>query len=265
MLLYHYTTLSALIGILGEKEICFWGSRYDSMNDPGDYLFAKNIIIPKAKEWCEENIGIDEEIEDSQFYPYIVSFSELGDNLNLWRMYHGEVCLELDGDLIRNACTKEGIQFSKCSYSGNTEEELQKAIAEVGQQINIYDDDDLDFLKECCVFIKHKDYESEREWRMYKSDFDGCIASFFPVTKKVLFRDISEIPQDVQVKGVSNNDLILYKEFKFDKDILKGILIRTQSENSFQKLKTHLSLVLQSRGYELSDDCIKMTQTKFNN
>ena len=53
---YHYTSLDALVGILKREEIkdfkgkmntksslVFWGSRYDCMNDPQDYLFASKV------------------------------------------------------------------------------------------------------------------------------------------------------------------------------------------------------------------------------
>lgn len=46
MFLYHYTKIDAAISII-KNGLCFWGFRYDSMNDPTDYVFARDTILPQ--------------------------------------------------------------------------------------------------------------------------------------------------------------------------------------------------------------------------
>ena len=81
--IYHYTSLDALVGILkkeiddssGKREkqnsLTFWGSRYDCMNDPQDYLFASKVVLPKILKAFElrEDISEDILIEQTSRYP----------------------------------------------------------------------------------------------------------------------------------------------------------------------------------------------------
>ena len=54
MNVYHYTSLDAVRGILRDKDICFWGTRYDSLNDPTDCAYAEEDILPEFKEFLKE-------------------------------------------------------------------------------------------------------------------------------------------------------------------------------------------------------------------
>ena len=261
--LYHYTTFEALLGILEENNICFWGTRYDSMNDPQDYLFAQNIVIPKAIDWCYKKYGKDEANDYLEIYPYVVSFSEHGDDLNLWRFYHSQVCLILDKELLASECTEQGLQFSKCSYSDKDDINLNISIGQTNQHLNIKSEKYIDSLMECCVFIKNKDYETEGEWRVYKSDYGSFTMSLNPDSGDIVEKEINELPNDVRVRGIKNNDFILYKEFKFSKAVLKGIIIYEQSDISFQKIKKHLELILMSRKYTLPSENITKSKKVF--
>ena len=273
MKLYHYTTFEALLGILKEQkkeddkvplkqkdQVYFWGTRYDSLNDPRDYIFARDIIIPEIKQIIKREGIPDTEIDDVEFYPYIVSFSELGDNLNMWRLYHSEVCIEIDGDRLLDECNKKGILFGKCEYVNEEKEEILKAISKIHNGLNIDDEKLLDRIRECSAFVKHRTYESEAEYRIIKSDFEGAI--FHSEGPSLYTMRDQEIPQEVNVKCVNNKDIILYKEFTFNTDVVKGIIVCEQSDGKFQKIKKHLELVLFDRGYK--DVLIEKTKTYYN-
>ena len=57
MNVYHYTSLDAVKGILRNKDICLWGTRYDSLNDPTDCIYAEEDILPEFKEFLKEKAG----------------------------------------------------------------------------------------------------------------------------------------------------------------------------------------------------------------
>ena len=54
-MIYHYTSMDALKGILKENELCFWGTRYDSMNDPTEHIYAKKHLIPVFCKYFDKN------------------------------------------------------------------------------------------------------------------------------------------------------------------------------------------------------------------
>ena len=75
MNIYHYTSLDALTKILHKDHICFWGTRYDSMNDPTDSIYIKDVVLPLIKD-AVEDAGLDDyDKDESEAFPYIVSFS----------------------------------------------------------------------------------------------------------------------------------------------------------------------------------------------
>lgn len=264
--LFHYTTLEAFIGILQSDYVCFWGSRYDSMNDPNDYVFAKNIVLPIAKDWLEHNHGIeeyDEEEEDVEIYPYVVSFSERGDDLNLWRLYHGEICIEVDKNILERECGLNGRQFSKCCYSSDNYTEISDAINIVKNIVNIKDDRPLDFLREVSAFIKNKDFEIESEWRVIDCDFPCLGVKKCSSTNEIIYYSEEEMPKDIGIKGIKNGDIILYKKFKFSKNIIKRIIIFENDEKKFKRLQHHLWLILKDRNYPLTKSSIVQTKKFF--
>lgn len=264
MKLYHYTTLEALEKILKEDRICFWGTRYDSVNDSREFVFARDIVIPEMRELLKSDLVSNEPIDDVEFYPYIVSFSELGDNLSMWRFYHSEICVEMDGDRLLDECNEKGILLGKCEYVNGEKEEIAEAISRIHQNLNINDDILLDRIRECSTFVKHKDYEPEAEYRIVKFDYDGLIVQYKPESPDLCEMQEKEIPQDTKVKFVRNGDIVLYKEFSFSKDLVKGITIHEQSDAKFQEIKKHLELVLFDRGYDVQEVAITKTSTYYN-
>ena len=52
-MLYHYTSIQALEGILrgcpSEKGLCFWASRYDCFGDKEEYKIGIETINPHCK------------------------------------------------------------------------------------------------------------------------------------------------------------------------------------------------------------------------
>ena len=90
--------MEAFIGIIGgyknndtdPASLTFWGTRYDSMNDPQDYVFATKVVLPKIQKAIENMDNLkEEETENVESHPFIVSFSEMRDNEFMWAQFFG--------------------------------------------------------------------------------------------------------------------------------------------------------------------------------
>lgn len=254
MNVYHYTTLEALKGILQRSKLCFWASRYDSMNDPTDYIYAREKIIPAIKRYCEEHkeLFTEKNIEDVSIYPYILSTSALKDDINMWRLYHAEVMLELDWDLLKECCENDYL-LHECQYANDDT---------IGQIfVDMYNDWEqsdciLNDCYEVAAFIKHEAYKPEKEYRIIKSDAQlfGCLGSAEEMYD-------GEIPHDIKVKCVRNGDYVLYKEFFFCKKILKSITVKCADQRKIDSIIQHIKLILQENDYPITKIEIKKSSS----
>lgn len=256
MNIYHYTTLEASLNILQKNNICFWGTRYDSMNDPTDYVYARDIVIPLFKKEVNESNLNHYETDDSEAYPYIVSFSKIEDDFNMWRMYKADVALEFNRDLIDEIIDKDTgpsfIYFRDCEYPHNNDEIHEFFV----NKLNSINEGQGMMLaaRHAVTFIKRKEFENEKEVRLVKFDHEGVLFNE-GIAKEC------EIPNNICVKCVRGKDLVLYKEFLLPKKTLVGIIINSSNEH-FVKIKGHLEIWLHHLGY---DHEIKIRKTNTGN
>lgn len=255
---YHYTDLNALKGIvsLHPKKLTFWGSRYDCMNDPQDYLFALQVVLPKILNSIEKRKDIlYEEKEDNPTYPYIVSFTENEDDDFMWKHYKAEVCLEIDTESFTPWLTDGKIIkafWGKCKYA--SEKALDDAFFQSWQDSLQYIDNIPSMARHACVYIKRDAFKPEKEWRLYMAD------ELMPYVREHVETCNAERPQDVKVKCVRNGDIILYKEFQIEANALKRIIINDTDWAHFQKVKKHAELLLAINGFFPND--VQIEQTK---
>lgn len=261
MNIYHYTSLEALIGICRSKNLCFWATRFDSLNDPTDYIYAKDIIEPALKQHIKDCAWSEEE-----GYPYIVSFSRVKDDFNMWRMYNAEIALEFEAKLIKSWVASNNSQnkksdyliFSKCYYP-KSEGDIYKDFIKIHNSLDASNDIHMD-VQEALAFIKRPEFHLENEMRLCAFDYDGIISNYTP--DGGIFLN-TEIGKGIKVKCAKNGDLILYKEFLLPLKCLKGIIINTDSSEKFEKIKSHISLFLLEQGYNLRDINISQTKTGY--
>lgn len=262
-LVYHYTNMQAFVGIVGNnsksdgvaQKLTFWGTRYDSMNDPLDYMFASTVVLPKIKKSIEQMKELDdEESEDVESYPYIVSFSELRDSEFMWDHYKAGICLELDSNCFLPWIQEKGkinAFWDKCEYA--EEDEIDEAFIKKWKESKVYLKNLNDMARHACVYIKRKAFEQEREWRLYIADH---VLSHFKANGESCRM---EQPQNVKVKCVRDNDIILYKEFLLPAEALKGIIVNDRDWTHFRKVKKHIEVVLRENGFCLENIAIKQT------
>ena len=253
--LYHYTDLNALKGIIKEKKLVFWGTRFDSMNDPLDYTFAANIIIPKILSYLNQLQGLkDEETDYNEMYPYSVSFSENEDDESMWTHYGSEVALEIDTRFfypLYNLNETIKFWFDKCLYVN----EVDITDEFINSCLNDFPSDNIPSrVQYASAFIKRDAFARENEWRMFSADYKTgyCDAD------GTFYR--TEIPNGIKVATVRDKDLILYKEFELPSEALKGIIINDCDVSHFHKVKSHIQLLLKANGF--SSEKINIRQTK---
>lgn len=256
MKIYHYTSLDALLNILTNDKIVFRATRYDAMNDPLDYIFARDILIPKLRKSLEKfNISEDDKeyIEQS---PYIVSFSEKEDDFNMWRMYKSEVSLEFEYEDIQN-CISNNMRIGKCEYvnENNIDYYFLNAFNKIEFSNKILCD-----AQDVIVLLKREEFQPEKEIRLYNCSHNLFKAQYIG-NNDCEFNECET--SDLNVKArVRDNDLVLYQEFILPKKALTGITIFYHDVEHFSSLKEHIKIILNERDYSNKViDNIKQTKT----
>ena len=126
-LLYHYTSIETLQLIMQDfehNEICMRATHADFLNDPQEYFFASKLFKESLKDYEKKNNILQEnsifeyifpengksilnEISEISGNPYLISFSNDGDSLSMWRSYakNGSgICIGLDKNMLLKYC-----------------------------------------------------------------------------------------------------------------------------------------------------------------
>lgn len=243
--IHHYTDLSAMISILGQKQILLRASNVLYLNDTRELL---------------EGIDAIKKTEDIQICSgsfrsyYLTSFSHADDNINMWGMYaaNGSGCmLSFDYDTI---CKCYQI-VAQCTYG------QEATLRDLKNFLNLTDngcitnlggpqptsEQQSDFKKSMrenilittCLQAKNEAYSSEKERR-------GII--YCNESQYVKFR-------------VKNNIVIPYIEIPIPKEALKSITIgpTSKSELTMQSIMHFLKI----NGYDLDKVQIKTSKVPY--
>lgn len=250
--------MNGLLGILQKNDLCFWGTRFDSLNDPTEVKFAKNIVLPAL---CHSLKGTRyeqqiQEVEQYDVYPYIVSFSKSCDDLNMWRLYNAEIALILDRSLLENIQSDNHPAILKDVEYAESEDSVSQIAVKLFNNA-IPSDNIVETLNMSVFpFIKNKAYEIEKEVRLVGCDFMGFSTNL--KNGEVVFDD-HEMPINIHCRGTRNGYLLLYKEFHVGKEALRGILVNEQNDDKFARIKNQLRIWLHNNDYS-RDLPIKQTE-----
>lgn len=234
-LVYHYTCLDALRGILRDR-LFFWATRYDHLNDPSEQIWAESFVIDEVK----NRMGYHEfSATDIQAWlskdSYIISLSRKRDSRNMWRLYcndgHG-VCLILDrNELMQSALKKMNNNFKDyyCiieDVNYCSEDRVRNAIDKCLNKkvFNIVEEEEASQWMRIVPFIKNKDFDVEHETRFaILRDFEHISIDRDP-TSEVITTEIFTNNQDVKYR-MRGNELIPFIEVDFPISSLKGIIL----------------------------------------
>ena len=229
------------------------------MNDPQDYTFASNVVVPKLIHAIKDLPDIDEESSEYvEEIPYIVSFTENEDNDSMWTHYNAEVSLELDKSYLEDLLQEKGDNtitafFGKCEYA--SEENLDDAFIRKWKESHVYLNNLPAMAQYASVFIKRDAFRREREWRLFSS-----ATKLYMVTEKHGVDCIETSNKPVKVKCIKDHDIVLYMEFTIPFQALKGIVINDTDLEHYHKVKKHLEVLLVQKG--ISPKTISIRQTR---
>lgn len=174
---YHYTSLDALNGIIKKDKIIFRATKYKYLNDPYEKIWAQHYIeseIDKEIEGTNHNSDIIKKLIDR--YPYIISFCDIPDYRNMWRLYCKDgigVCIGLDSDVLCQIA-HHNITFDTKSKQDYFEHVYYCSRGDVSKAFefwkrtdafNTNKNDNLDNLYAMSAFIKCDDFDIEHEVR----------------------------------------------------------------------------------------------------
>lgn len=194
--LYHYTSLSSLVGIASKREL--WASHVYYLNDSKEIIHACELLdktlddqsifdsdIRRSRffEYLRRWVG---ELKNRRFHLFVFSLSEERSLLSQWRSYttHGKgVSIEFNAELVKQLAFDNKLRLGRCLYN---EVEHHELLAKVVQYLldrfencpNIEDeyldyaqlfDDYHDTVLSALCLIKHSAFSEEKEWRLIMS------------------------------------------------------------------------------------------------
>lgn len=138
--LYHYTSLSGILGILRSRSI--WATHASYLNDSSEFLhgldFAKNVAgriymeddYLAAFRWAVRD-GLEAVSADDL---YVTSFSQKADLLSQWRGYcptGAGLCLGFQFDQLKEFCRGRGYRLEQCIYEhGHQVQHVEKLVTQ---------------------------------------------------------------------------------------------------------------------------------------
>ena len=198
MTLFHYTTIETLFAIIkginkeDENNIRFTlrATHAGFLND-----LTEGQLLGKALKRLGVSEGLLDVIGSFQGHPFVVSLSELEDDLNMWRCYSNQgkgVAIGLDKEIINDTIKQQGwsnvADFKQCLYV--TEDELVKDLKSKQIETLIQSPNKLPLqrlLLEALIY-KNETFKAEKEWRIYaywlESDFrvsDNLIIPYYNI------------------------------------------------------------------------------------
>lgn len=212
--LYHYTTLSGALGIIGSHSL--WLTKIQCLNDTRELRHALDLAKQVASELVENNRGEDLTILErfaAQLGSFenvnicVGSFCENSDLLSQWRGYGASgqgVALGIRSSSLVEAGQSKGFTLVKCMYDSSDQMEVMRGFLKyLAEAYNTLKNDDVIayfntlFLRIAPAF-KDRSFAEEGEWR-------------------IVTRPIKTIEDDYQVREAGGR-LVPYYSFQFPCD-----------------------------------------------
>lgn len=186
-IVYHYTTVSALLGMLSEcsaeeQYMTMWATHAFYLNDPTEYKYGKKVCLDTIKEIENElkipkkerlsnvldNETFNRALENIEFIlsgntsnkggvPYIISLSRNADALPMWNTY------TKNGNGISIGFDEDSLQDCSYGYGKTAPYDLSTMLEEKYE------------IKECIYDTLHRNFISVRE--DFKKEYSGLLKS----------------------------------------------------------------------------------------
>lgn len=252
--LYHYTSISGLLGVINSKSI--WASDIQYLNDKDEFFHTINILEKKAAKSFKgrsqnklkqqlyslfKGIGILDE-----FDVYVFSLSEKGDLLSQWRGYCPNFGFSIAFDLKKLKKAVETNIETECillpcfydekikkDYVDQLFSSLLVAIAKFAMNEEVdYDKFEkviFEYFKNLITtasIFKSASFSEEREWRLFlisrkenkntQPDFRSGSSMIIPYVELNIGTNYSAMPiSEIIVSPVPNQDISIKSTIKF--------------------------------------------------
>ena len=127
-IIYHYTTLDALLDIIKSKSL--WTSEIMCLNDSKEFILALSIAQKLINEkGVFPNVDSIFPFLKNAYRPYIFvcSFSVNGDLLSQWRGYgntSSSISIGFNSSILRKNAEEQTYELLKCIYEPNVQQDL---------------------------------------------------------------------------------------------------------------------------------------------
>jgi len=189
--LYHYTSQSGLVGILGSKKL--WSTRIQFLNDSREFVYTLELwneaIEAARKSLRTENeetvIGgaldaLRKGLASTKTIPiHVACFSEDGDSLSQWRGYgrgKGSFSIGFQSEQLVAAAGDQHCFIAPCIYERERQRELVRLFLKncmdrllSGEARTDYSKFSRDVIYDFVFLasvLKHPAFKEEREWRI---------------------------------------------------------------------------------------------------
>lgn len=189
--LYHYTTMSALFGMLNnldeknDDSIRFWASHISYMNDPTEYDFFISALRYAVLKYEKQNRLPEKHYNLKKRYDhvakkagdfFVLSLSEKEDDISMWRAYgaNGQgvairfklINLKMIIDEKKDGCMLKRIQYFNDKTLDN--QITEQKIKEIHESLNSPKLEIDSSIMEKRIVYKDETYADEKEWRIVK-------------------------------------------------------------------------------------------------
>lgn len=242
-LVYHYTTMEALEGIVSKDNITFWATRYGYLNDIYEKVWSqKHIksIIDKDLRGTDHSPEIINDLIDR--HPYIISFCDIPDYRNMWRLYCNNglgVCIGLNTKMLsqiaeRNRLTETALKqdyFEQVIYC--TREKVPESISfwKNTGLFNLNQNEPIDNLYAMSAFIKCDEFNMENEVRYSRMCENKCVKITPSSNKKGFTHESEENFDNVKYRIRNQKEVVPYIEIDFPSQIIEKIIVGYGYEN----------------------------------
>ena len=249
MYLYHYTTISALFGIIKNKE--WWFGSFQSANDKSELInyieglkksVLRKIDDDKNKRKC---LSFFEKINPYNDLTFYMSLSSLSDNANLWDRYSSQatgICLKLNKKVLIKAF-KEDFFIDKVYYRNTFNNHEHKEIIysyivnDLFEKGFSAEEQLISNIQSTSCRYKHPSFKGENETRLV-AILPKTLCSNALSYAKCEYKLIGNIVKQVLVLNLesylSKNNLLI-------EDLIEKIVIAPKSNQEMQTIKNLLT------------------------
>ena len=189
--LYHYTGAAGLIGIVRSRTL--WATDYRHLNDRKEYQIGSKLLRDElGNNHLEEKHrrAFDRLVAETQKTCYVLSFSEMGDQLSQWRAYcpggNGYALGFNQSNALFASAKQHRFNLVRCEYDLREQKKLSRFLVQSFREGMITKQNwwpsDKDVPSRVRAFftryqwnlalalvmsaLKHRGFEEEREWRL---------------------------------------------------------------------------------------------------